>query len=132
MTPQLDVISIVVSDMAASLAFYRKLGLVFGEGAETSGHAEAPLGGGLRLALDTEQVVSSFSPGWQPPTGPGRSGLAFRCADPAAVDKLWHELVDSGYHGELPPWDAVWGQRYATLADPDGQGIDLYAPLPGE
>ncbi|GGN77310.1 VOC family protein [Nocardia rhizosphaerihabitans] len=132
MTPQLDVFSIVVSDMAASVAFYRKLGLAFPEGAENEGHTEAPLGGGLRLALDTEEVIASFAPGWQPPTGPGRSGIAFRCADPAEVDKLWGELVDAGYHGELAPWDAVWGQRYATLADPDGQGIDLYAPLPSE
>ncbi|GEM32495.1 glyoxalase [Nocardia neocaledoniensis NBRC 108232] len=132
MTPQLDAISVVVSDMAASIAFYRKLGLVFPEGAENEGHAEAQLAGGLRFLLDTEQVVASFSPGWQPPTGHGRSGIAFRCADATEVDKLWHELVDAGYHGDLAPWDAVWGQRYATLADPDGQGIDLYAPLPNE
>ncbi|MEV6360002.1 VOC family protein [Nocardia asteroides] len=132
MTPQLDVFSIVVSDMAASVAFYRRLGLAFPEGAETEVHTEAPLGGGLRLALDAEQVIASFSPGWQPPTGPGRSGIAFRCADPAEVDKLWAELVEAGYHGELAPWDAVWGQRYASLADPDGQGVDLYAPLPSE
>ncbi|WP_278263525.1 VOC family protein [Nocardia sp. AG03] len=132
MTPQLDVISLVVSDMAASVTFYRKLGLAFPEGAETEAHTEAPLGGGLRLALDTEAVIASFSPGWQPPTGSGRSGIAFRCADPAEVDKLWAELVADGYHGELEPWDAFWGQRYASLADPDGQGIDLYAPLPSE
>ncbi|MFB7875701.1 MULTISPECIES: VOC family protein [unclassified Nocardia] len=132
MTPRLDVISIVVSDMAASVTFYRKLGLAFPEGAETEKHTEAPLGGGLRLALDSEAVIASFSPGWEPPTGHGRSGIAFRCADPAEVDKLWAELVADGYHGDLAPWDAVWGQRYATLADPDGQGIDLYAPLPSE
>jgi hypothetical protein len=28
------------------------------------------------------------------------------------------------------PWDAFWGMRYATVADPDGNGIDLYANLP--
>ncbi|MGY0501019.1 VOC family protein [Nocardia sp. FBN12] len=132
MTPQLDVVSVVVSDMAASVAFYRKLGLVFPDGSETEGHAEAVLGGGLRLALDTEATIASFTPGWQPPTGPGRSSLAFRCADPAEVDKLYAELVDAGHHGELPPWDAFWGQRYASLVDPDGHGIDLYAPLPAE
>ena len=27
------------------------------------------------------------------------------------------------------PWDAAWGQRYATVQDPDGYGVDLYAPL---
>ncbi|MFD3704049.1 VOC family protein [Nocardia sp. NPDC058658] len=132
MTPQLDVVSVVVSDMAASVAFYRRLGLVFPDGAETEPHAEAEIGNGLRLALDTEATIASFVPNWQPPTGPGRSSLAFRCADPAEVDKLYSELVDAGHHGEMPPWDAFWGQRYASLADPDGHGIDLYAPLPAE
>ncbi|MCA2206459.1 VOC family protein [Nocardia rosealba] len=130
MTPQLDAISIIVSDMAASVAFYRALGLDFPEGCETEGHAEAPLSGGMRLLLDTEATVASFSPGWQPPSGPGRSSLAFRCADPAEVDSVYKDLVGAGYHGELAPWDAFWGQRYATLADPDGHGVDLYAPLP--
>ncbi|MDO3645704.1 VOC family protein [Nocardia mangyaensis] len=132
MTPQLDVISIIVSDMATSLAFYRRLGLVFPDGAESEGHAEAPLGGGLRLALDTEQTIASFTPDWRPPTGPGRSSIAFRCADSAEVDKVYAELVEAGNHGELAPWDAFWGQRYASLTDPDGHGIDLYAPLPSE
>jgi len=40
-----------------AIAFYRKLGLVFPEGAENEGHAEAQLAGGLRFLLDTEQVV---------------------------------------------------------------------------
>ncbi|MFD3742945.1 VOC family protein [Nocardia sp. NPDC058633] len=132
MTPQLDVVSVVVSDMAASLAFYRRLGLVFPDGSESEGHAEAVIGGGMRLALDTEATIASFTTDWQPPSGPGRSSLAFRCADPAEVDKLYAELVDAGHHGELPPWDAFWGQRYASLADPDGHGIDLYAPLSPE
>ncbi|MFC4375116.1 VOC family protein [Nocardia halotolerans] len=130
MTPQLDAVSIIVSDMAASVAFYRRLGLAFPDGSENEPHAEAPLGGGMRLLMDTEATIASFTPGWQPPSGPGRSSLAFRCADPAEVDKTYTELVDAGHHGEQPPWDAFWGQRYATLADPDGHGIDLYAPLP--
>jgi predicted enzyme related to lactoylglutathione lyase len=28
------------------------------------------------------------------------------------------------------PWDAPWGQRYATVADPDGYRVDLFCPLP--
>ncbi|WP_433201027.1 VOC family protein [Nocardia sp. CA-107356] len=131
MTPQLNVIGIVVSDMAASLAFYRCLGLAFPEGADGEGHIEATLPGGVRVALDTEAVVKSFHADWQRPTAAGRIGLAFQCADPAEVDAVYSELVDAGYHGELKPWDAFWGQRYATILDPDGNGVDLYAPLPG-
>ncbi|WP_433630090.1 VOC family protein [Nocardia sp. CA-120079] len=127
MTPQLNVIGIVVSDMAASLAFYRRLGLEFPEADD--GHMEAPLPDGMRLTLDTEAVIKSFHSDWQPPRSAGRLGLAFQCADPAEVDAVYSELIDAGYRGELKPWDAFWGQRYATILDPDGNSVDLYAPL---
>ncbi|MEU2088081.1 VOC family protein [Nocardia beijingensis] len=127
MTPELDVIGIVVRDMAASVAFYRRLGLDFPAGSDQEGHVEAALPNGMRLTLDTEAVIRSFHPEWTPPIGAGRLGIAFRCADPAAVDAVYAELVDAGYHGELKPWDAFWEQRYAVVHDPDGNGVDLYA-----
>ncbi|MEU7768804.1 VOC family protein [Nocardia sp. NPDC049190] len=129
MTPQLDVIGIVVTDMAAAVSFYRRLGIDFPVGSEQEAHAEAALPNGLRLALDTEAVIASFHPGWTPPQRAGRVGIAFRCADPADVDTVYADLVNAGYHGELKPWDAFWGQRYAVVNDPDGNGIDLYAAL---
>ncbi|MGW6903511.1 VOC family protein [Streptomyces sp. NPDC054940] len=129
MTPRFDAIGLVVSDMAASVTFYRRLGFAFPEGAENEPHTEAELPGGLRLMLDTEETVRSFLPDWQPPTGGGRHSLALRCADPAEVDAVYEELVAAGHHGELKPWDAFWGQRYATVHDPDGNGVDLFAPL---
>ncbi|MEU6261180.1 VOC family protein [Streptomyces sp. NPDC047043] len=130
MTPQFAVIGLVASDMAASLAFYRRLGLVFPEGSEDQPHVTAELPGGLTLALDTEATIRSFHSAWQPPAGGGRIGLAFQCASPAEVDSAYEDLVGAGYHGELKPWDAFWGQRYATVHDPDGNGVDLFAPLP--
>ncbi|GHJ99855.1 glyoxalase [Streptomyces sp. Y2F8-2] len=123
-------VGLVVSDLAASLAFYRRLGLVFPEGAEELPHVEAELPGGLRFALDPEETVRSFHPGWRPPVGGGRVSLAFRCDSPAEVDGLYEDLVGAGHHGELKPWDAVWGMRYAVVHDPDGNGVDLFADLP--
>jgi hypothetical protein len=29
----------------------------------------------------------------------------------------------------LEPWDAFCGQRYAEVEDPDGNVVDLFAPL---
>jgi uncharacterized glyoxalase superfamily protein PhnB len=55
--------------------------------------------------------------------------LAFLCDSPADVDRLYAELVAAGATGHREPWDAFWGQRYATLRDPDGNGVDLFAPL---
>ncbi|MFC5213397.1 VOC family protein [Streptomyces coerulescens] len=131
MTPRFDAIGLVVTDMAASVAFYRRLGFAFPDGSENEPHAEAELPGGLRLLLDTEETVRSFHPGWRPPTGGSRTGLALRCADPAEVDAVYEKLVAAGCHGELKPWDAFWGQRYACVQDPDGNGVDLFAPLRG-
>ncbi|MGW0470856.1 VOC family protein [Streptomyces coeruleorubidus] len=129
MTARFDAIGLVVSDMAASVAFYRRLGFAFPDGAENQPHAEAELPGGLRLMFDTEETVRSFLPEWQPPSDGGRTSLALRCDGPAEVDALYEELVSTGCHGELKPWDAFWGQRYAVVLDPDGNGVDLFAPL---
>ncbi|MFD5231691.1 VOC family protein [Streptomyces qaidamensis] len=129
MTARFDAIGLVVSDMAASVAFYRRIGFAFPDGAGNQPHAEAELPGGLRLMLDTEETVRSFLPGWQPPAGGGRTSLALRCDGPEEVDALYDELVGSGYDGELKPFDAFWGQRYAVVHDPDGNGVDLFAPL---
>ncbi|MET8079931.1 VOC family protein [Streptomyces sp. NPDC005303] len=132
MTPRFDAIGLVASDMAASVAFYRRLGFPFPEGAESQPHAEAELPGGVRLMLDTEDTIRSFHPRWRAPTGGSRTGLALRCDSPAEVDAVYEELVGEGFHGELKPWNADWGQRYASLHDPDGNGVDLYAPHAAE
>ena len=127
---KLDAIGIVVADMAKSLAFYRRLGLDFPEGAENEGHVEATLAGGLRLMFDTEAVVRSFAPGWSRPAGGGHQmGLAFLCDSPEGVNDTHDALVEAGYESVKAPWDAFWGQRYAQIADPDGNPVDLFAAL---
>ena len=130
MTARFDALGIVVSDMAAAVAFYRLLGLDFAEDLEGAGHLEADLPGGTRLMLDTEQVIASFDPDFEPPTGSGRIGLAFVCDQPSGVDRLHDEVVNAGHASSRAPFDAFWGQRYATVLDPDGNAIDLFAPLP--
>ncbi|MDG4801222.1 VOC family protein [Micromonospora sp. WMMD980] len=130
MTPQFDLVGTVVTDMARTLDFYRRLGLPVPPGAETEPHVEVALPNGVRLAFDTVDTVRGFHPRFTPPAGSPRMNLAFRCADPAEVDRWYAELTAAGHHGELPPWDAFWGQRYAVLHDPAGNGVDLFAPLP--
>lgn len=127
MTPRLDAIGLVVSDMAASLAFYRRLGLDIPADADSAPHAEATLPSGLRVLWDTEETVRSFDPQWTRPTGGERLGLAFLCDSPAEVDSVYAELIGAGYQGHLKPWDAFWGMRYAILLDPDGCGVSLFA-----
>ncbi|RZT86369.1 putative glyoxalase superfamily protein PhnB [Pseudonocardia sediminis] len=130
---QLDMIGIVVSDMARSLAFYRLLGLEIPESADAEVHVEVPLRGGLRLGFDTDALVSGFHDGWTPPSsGEGRVGLAFLLPDAAAVDAAYERITGAGYVGVLEPFDAPWGQRYATVTDPDGSSLDLFAWVDAE
>ncbi|MFE2032627.1 VOC family protein [Streptomyces scopuliridis] len=126
-TPRLDAIGLVVSDMAASLAFYRRLGVDVPAEADAAPHAEATLPSGPRILWDTEETIRSFDPGWTRPQGGERIGLAFLCDSPAEVDATYEALVAAGYTGHLKPWDAVWGQRYAVVLDPDGCGVSLFA-----
>ncbi|MGI5403599.1 VOC family protein [Streptomyces sp. CA-135486] len=127
MTPRLDAIGLVVADMAASLAFYRRLGLDIPADADTAPHAEATLPSGLRVLWDTEETIRSFDPEWARPTGGERVGLAFLCDSPAEVDSVYAELTGAGHKGHLEPWDADWGQRYALVLDPDGCAVSLFA-----
>ncbi len=128
MKPHLDLIGLVVADMAASLAFYRLLGLDLPAEADTEPHVETVLPGGLRLAWDREDVIKSFHPDWTAPAGSARVSLAFRCESPAEVDAAYAALTAAGYRG-IAPWDAPWGQRYAVVHDPDGNSVDLFSPL---
>jgi catechol 2,3-dioxygenase-like lactoylglutathione lyase family enzyme len=128
MEAHLEVVEIVVRDMARSLAFYRLLGLEIPDGVDGEGHVEAALSGGLKIAWDTEETIRSFDADWSPPSGGHRMGLAFRLNAPADVDAAYTELVSAGYEGHLEPWDAFWGMRYAVVHDPDGNTVDLFAP----
>jgi uncharacterized glyoxalase superfamily protein PhnB len=131
-SPRADAFGIVVADMARALAFYRKLGLDIPADADGAPHAEAVLAGGVRLMFDTEDTVRSFDPSWTAPAAGSspRMGIAFLCDSRAEVDSMFASMVDAGYESHKEPWDAFWGQRYATLLDPDGNHVDLFAPLP--
>jgi catechol 2,3-dioxygenase-like lactoylglutathione lyase family enzyme len=129
-TPQLDMVGLVVEDMARSLAFYRHLGFDLPATADDEPHVEVTLPGGLRLGWDTVTTVRAFDPDYADSAGGPRMGLAFKVATPEEVDATYEKLVAAGYEGHKEPWDAFWGQRYAVVHDPDGNGVDLFSPLP--
>jgi catechol 2,3-dioxygenase-like lactoylglutathione lyase family enzyme len=122
---KLDMIGIVTQDMARSLAFYRNI-FTIPEGLDSEGHVEIRLEHGLRFAWDTVAVMQSFEPNY---TFTPKQVGAFLCHDAADVDKTFHDLLAKGGTSAKEPWDAFWGQRYALVADPDGNVLDLFAPL---
>jgi catechol 2,3-dioxygenase-like lactoylglutathione lyase family enzyme len=129
MSPRFHSIGIVARDLPATLAFYRRLGLDIPAEADAEDHVEVALPGGLRLLLDPPSTIASFDPSFDPEGDLSGSSFAFACDDPAEVDRVHADLVAAGYHSHLDPFDAFWGQRYATIADPDGNHVDLFAAL---
>jgi catechol 2,3-dioxygenase-like lactoylglutathione lyase family enzyme len=128
MTPTFTTIGLVVADMAAAAAFYERLGLKFGD--DDDNHRECELAGAVKLTLDTEAAIRSFTPDWTRATGSSRVSLAFQVDSPEAVDEVVAEFAAGGAVVTRPPWDTFWGQRYASVSDPDGNEVDVYATLP--
>ncbi len=125
--PVLDAIGIICDDVGATLDFYGLLGFELPE--EREGHVEIVLPSGLRLMFDDVAIVQSFSD-WTPPTGGDpRLAIALLCDSPAAVDALHARVVAAGHTSKVDPFDAPWGQRYATVVDPAGTSVDLFAGL---
>ena len=123
----MNAIGIVASDMAASIRFYRLLGLDVPD-TPSEGHVDTFLPNGVRFMLDSEEVIRSFRPDWSRETG-NQISIALACDGPDEVDVVYRRVLEAGFDGEKEPWDAVWGQRYAQLRDPDGVPVDLYAAL---
>jgi len=124
---RLDQINVVVRDMDAMAQFYRRLGIDIQAGpTEWAPHHRSDGGSdGIDFDLDSEQFASAWNQGW--PGGPGVV-LGFRLPDRQTVDRLFDQLTSAGYAAQQPPYDAVWGSRYAVVTDPDGNAVGLMSP----
>ena len=120
-------INLVVADLTASLAFYRRLGLTPTAGPD-GGHAEASLADGLSLEWDTVQGAATWDSGSRGAVA-GSTVLGFSLPSRPAVDDLYGELTGAGYQGHQVPYDAFWGGRYAIVDDPDGNAVGLMSPI---
>jgi catechol 2,3-dioxygenase-like lactoylglutathione lyase family enzyme len=135
--PVFDQVNLLVGDMDATLAFYRRLGLEVGDGTAPewppgSGarHADFTMPNGTRLEFDNPQMAAIWHAGAREATvAPARAVLNFSVETRAAVDERYAELVGAGYSGRQPPYDAFWGARYAIVADPDGNDVGLMSPI---
>ena len=129
--PDLHMLNVVVGDMAASLDFYRRLGVAVPADAEDAGgqHVQLRMPSGFSLELDTAESARLWHAGWraEPETVSVVVGFALPTRD--AVDLRYADLTEAGYVGRQPPFDAFWGARYAIVADPDGNDVGLMSPI---
>jgi uncharacterized glyoxalase superfamily protein PhnB len=126
---RIEGITLVVDDMARALGFYRALGFALPR-ADDSGFATLAQDGGFRLAWNVETIERAFNPEWRCASNGGRMSLVLRCRRPRDVDRIFERAAAAGGTVVLEPFDAPWGARHCRVLDPDGDVVDLFAPIP--
>ena len=139
--PTLNQLNIVSGNPAASIDFYRRLGLDIPDqrvwrtrtGAHHASAESVTASDGIDLDIDSTTFAQVWNTGWR-----GRKDLAgrvvvgFRVASREEVDRLYGEMTAAGSRGLQTPYDAFWGARYAVVEDPDGVAVGLMSPISAE
>jgi catechol 2,3-dioxygenase-like lactoylglutathione lyase family enzyme len=126
----LHMLNVAVTDMAASLEFYRRLGVAVPD-KDTAGaaHVQLRMPGGFSFELDTADSVRLWHAAGRAEPGSVSIVIGFSLPTRAAVDERYADLTAAGYLGRQPPFDAFWGARFAIVADPDGHDVGLMSPV---
>jgi catechol 2,3-dioxygenase-like lactoylglutathione lyase family enzyme len=124
-------INIITCDIAASVAFYRLLGVEIGDPGEwppgtASHHAAVRFDGPPTLEFDDLPMQRLYVGDATNTRGP-IVGFAFDSPD--EVDACVARLRQAGHTVRQPPYDAFWGARYAVVEDPDGTAVGLMGPI---
>ncbi|HKA28301.1 MAG TPA: VOC family protein [Candidatus Binatia bacterium] len=128
--PVLAQLNLVVADMAATVRFYRRLGLTIDDRHPFAAHhLEAAMPGGFLLEFDSIEFARRWDTGWRGQPGATRNVIGFNLPSRQAVDAVYADLTGVGYAGQQPPCDAFWGARYAVVEDPDGNPVGLMSPI---
>ena len=136
--PRIDLITLAVTDLDRSLAFYRDgLGLPTDGivGTEYPGDEDTPagpvvmigLGNGPTLALypATELAKDANVPPATPV--PAVLSIGHRVRDDAAVDELLQQAEAAGATITDAPHERPWGIYSGYFSDPDGHLWEIYA-----
>jgi catechol 2,3-dioxygenase-like lactoylglutathione lyase family enzyme len=125
--PILDQINLVVTDMEATVEFYRRLGLTIPDTdpAFQHHHRTAQLPGGIDFDIDSVEFARRWDKGWRS----GAGVIGFKVSSREEVDAIYHDLTSAGYVGQQEPYDAFWGARYAIVEDPNGNAVGLMSPV---
>jgi predicted lactoylglutathione lyase len=120
---QLSMVILEVRDLAASIEFYRSLGLDVPDP-----QAERPLvihrmPSGVSLLLTTS-FASVYDANYSRPASGYQQLLEFYVGTDDAVDDMWAKVTAAGYHGRMSPAKTI-GPYAAMVEDPDGNVILL-------
>jgi catechol 2,3-dioxygenase-like lactoylglutathione lyase family enzyme len=123
---QIAAVGVSATDLSRAIAFYELLGFRFPPLDAETKHVEAE--GSVRLMIDDAAFLTELH--GEPPRPGNIAGFALLFAAPAEVDEAARRVAEAGHLVVTQPYDAPWGQRYATVADPDGFRVDLFALQP--
>jgi catechol 2,3-dioxygenase-like lactoylglutathione lyase family enzyme len=136
--PILSQLNLVCSDLAASLAFYRRLGVAIPDsgvwstptGPHHANTAPESTNQAIDLDLDSAAFARYWNAAWKDRTDlKGRIVVGFEVATRAAVDDVFRDMIGAGYRGLHEPQDMFWGARYAIIEDPDGIAVGVMSPV---
>jgi uncharacterized glyoxalase superfamily protein PhnB len=126
-----DQINLIVRNMDATLAFYRRLGVDIPETAvwkTPSGihHVSLKSSGEFDFAFDSRPLAKQYNHGFAAERG--RVLIGFRLPTREAVDAVYADMTGHEHQGLQPPYDVFWGARFAIVEDPDGNPVGLMSP----
>ena len=107
----ISAVTLAVTDMARSFAFYESLGFRLRYGGPDAGFTS--------FVLDDRYV--NLQPTETPPT-PGWGRVILHVED---VDAIHARAIELGYEPETSPRDASFGERFFHLRDPDGHELSF-------
>ncbi|MES1930895.1 hypothetical protein SADO_16668 [Salinisphaera dokdonensis CL-ES53] len=110
----ISAVTLFVTDMARSCAFYRGLGFELKFGGEEAGFTSFHAGSGF-LNLNAGETAR-----------PGGGLTIFHVDD---VDAVHTRALAAGLKPDFKPADAPWDERYFHIRDPDGYTLSFATPL---
>lgn len=113
----ISAITLTVSDLERSVAFYEALGFERVWGGPERGFVTYRVGG---------QYLNLSSGGGTPPGDQPWGRVICYVRD---VDAMHARALAAGFSPEAAPRDAEWGERYFHLRDPDGHELSFARPL---
>ncbi len=109
--PALNQITLPASDYAASVAFYKQMGLTLIVDSPDNGYARFEAANGVTFSIHV---------------GDGAAGGSTTYLESGALDAWVAYLARRGVRFEQMPQDESWGWREARLSDPAGNRLCLY------
>jgi catechol 2,3-dioxygenase-like lactoylglutathione lyase family enzyme len=117
MIEAISAITLATHDMRRAVRFYGALGFEIARGGEATDFTTFRAGAGGYLNLIAQGDDKRWS--WW-----GR--IIFHVDD---VDAIFDRALAAGLSPSTTPHDAVWGERYFHLTDPDGHELSFARPL---